>query len=192
MSAEYEQALDRRLQDLKAGEEAKDAESEKAQPFWRGVFEESERLLEREGTPEPQSLWGKIEPKLAFLFTSTILRPLRRDAFSRVWVLEKDVDFDGKTKSVTITARSNGKSPKNSYELGIDVGELSLRARKFGVFGTIDNLVRVDIYRGEDEVPQPGISDATFFQEVIVKTAQAPAKAILPKIPGHHLEIRYP
>lgn len=188
----YELSVTQKREEAEKEEESRGAEWEETQPFWRQVFEESESLLEREGKPEPQSLWRKIEPKLAFLITATLLRPLRRDASSRVWVLGKDVDFDGETKRVTISARGNGKTPINAYELGIDVGELSLRARKFDPLGRMDELVRVDLYHEGREVDQIGIPDATFFQQVIMKTEQSTAKPILPRASGFHLAIRYP
>jgi hypothetical protein len=71
--------------------------------------------------------------------------------------MQKDVDFDGEVKTVTVITRADKHSPKNADTHIISIGELTLVDR--------------ELYLGRQEVPAE-LADANFFKEVLARTRE--------------------
>lgn len=163
----YELTLRQRDEQRQKQEEVEARDVELAQPVWKDVFSSCEELLQQEGQPLPRNKWGYLWPKRRGIVPH---RPFRAFQYEKVWLLEKDVQIDGKTQEVIVFAISTGDSPKDASEIGIGIGKFSVVLNKYSQSGEIS----ADLYQDYDDwYDEPArTSDANFFKEVIVKARQ--------------------
>lgn len=171
----YELTLRQRIQQEK--DEAQDAEL--AQPIWKDIFSSCEELLKRDSKPQSlpgRSRWQTIFPGIFIAPLVNVSPHLPFKAFQDddVWLLEKPIELDGETQTVTFL----GRSRRNRHlKVGVGVGGIFVELfpawrGKISVSLYQDGELVIDAWRDEEA----GTKDAHFFQEILAKArAQAPA-----------------
>lgn len=168
----YELVRRQREEKEAAEAEAEAQDQELAQPILRDIFRSCVELLEQEGQVIPPSERALFIPFVNKYRQIVPHRPFKAMDYEKKWLLEKDVQIDGKTERVTVFARGN--SLRNLDEIGIGVREFSLVSG--GRFDRRDwataTLHQDDSWYGD----LAGTSDANFFKEVLTKVReQSPA-----------------
>ena len=186
MLAEFEQSLRQRIIDVKETEaqshiddllqpleEQTDEARERAeQAAWNRVFSAGETLLQEQGRRVGVGLKTSIGDKInmvAEIFSHGFPPPLDFNQASKIWGLEKDVDFDGKTQRVSIFARAKRRSAKDVDRMLINIAGVELFMTRPASYTPAD--VSVGLSLGQQLV-STDLSDANFFKEAITRIRQ--------------------
>lgn len=170
MLAEYGSSLRLRDTDQRNRHEAKLKEQVTVQEAWKNIFSMSENLLKEQGSHLHFDMRKSLNAKFAWLFWHFDRghAPFKFDQLSRIWSLEKDVNFDEETRKIQVTAVANKHSPTDASELEIEIGEIQVRLKRYEYYRK-DDFIRATLYNGEQEISPIELKDVNFFQSVLEK-----------------------